>query len=361
MNYAAMPGQRVTQPPNPASGASQSDAINFMPTQRGVGSNQYQNLPPWMAIGGSMNWSPGGGSGSLPMSGLAGGTGGVFSSPTAYGSNYGLGVPQQGQSYGAPASSWSGAGGGPIIGGGLFSVEQPVNPALQGSLGGYLTSQVGQGVTPFNLPTALPFGGTTAPGQLNAMANPLLQQLMQGYQSGNFGNVPGMGTLSTIANQGISALPEWQSMVNAMGQNTAQNQAQLAEQFGSMGGLGGTSFGNAMSNYMQGVNAQQNALLGQLQQTNILQGQIPAAEQMMQGATGMGQYAQGLNQQAIQNMYNEMIRTSPQYNPTMGYQYGMATTYDPVLNRAGMTSGGILGGLAGAAPGILGAIAGLIP
>jgi hypothetical protein len=275
------------------------------------------------------------------------------------GAGYGVGVPPQGGSYPpVGGGQWTGAGGSPIIGGGPFSVEQPAWPGVAGSFANYVGSQVGQGVAPFNLPTQLPFGGTTQPGQLNAPANPILQNLMNFYQGKGQSNIPGMNTLATIANSGISALPEWQSMVGAMGQNIAQNEAQLKEQFAGMGGLAGTPYGNAASNYLQGVTAQQNALLGQLQQQNILQGQIPAAETLGGMGTQFGQYAQGLNQQAIQNMYNEFIRSSPEYNPMNQYAYGLATTYDPVLNRP-LPGGGILGGVAGALPGILSTIASL--
>lgn len=254
-------------------------------------------------------------------------------------------VPPQG-SGGPPSGMWgySGAHGGPIMGGGEFSVEQTMDPNLTNALASFLQGQIGKGVTPFNLSTALPFGGVTGKGQLNAPANPLLQQLMQFFQTGQGGG-PGMQTLSTIANQGISALPEWQSMIQAQQQNIQQNEANLKEQFGFMGNLAGTPYGNAISNYMQQTTADQNALLGQLQQQNILQGQLPAAEFLNQGATQFGQYAQGVNQQAIQNLLQEFIRTSPQNNPLLGLEYGMGTTFMPVLNRGGQTGGGILGGL----------------
>ena len=355
MNLSGIPGQRATQTQNYATGTPSSDVFNFMPTQaQGAGSNQYQSLPPWMQS--TMNYS----TSSTSFTGLGGGGyGGVFGSPTAYSSNYGLGVPQQGSSnYSNTGSGWTGAGGGPIIGGGPFSVEQPAYPNISNALANYVGGQIGQGVTPFNLPTALPFGGTTQPGQLNAMANPLLQNLMSYYQGGQ-SSTPGANTLATIANQGISALPEWQAMVQAQGQNINQNLQQLKEQSAGMGALAGSTFGNAAGNYLEGATAQQNALLGQLQQQNILQGQIPAAEQLMSGAQNFGQYAQGLNQQAIQNVYNEMIRTSPQYNPTLQMAYGLGTTYDPVLQRPA-SGGGVLGGIAGAAPGLMSTIASLL-
>jgi hypothetical protein len=236
-----------------------------------------------------------------------------------------------------------------VLGGGNWSIEQTMFPQLTQALGNELLGQVGQGVSPFNLSTQLPFGGTTQPGQLTAQANPLLQSLMSAYQGGQT-NIPGFSALSQIANQGISALPEWQSMIQAQGQNIAQTQGNLQEQLGQTGNLAGTPYGNTMANFGAQTAAQQNALLGQLQQQNILQGQIPVAETLMGGAQQMGQYGQALNQQAIQNMLNEFIRTSPQYNPLLQAQYGMATSWDPALNRT--TGGGLISGILGSLPNI---------
>src|SRR5215471_18795558 len=95
--------------------------------------------------------------------------------PATYGPGtpgYGISVPQQGTSVGAGGTNpgYSGAGGGPFVGaqGPDFTYEQPADPRLQAGLFSYLGSQVGQGVTPFNLATQLPFGGTTQRGQLTA-------------------------------------------------------------------------------------------------------------------------------------------------------------------------------------------------
>lgn len=271
-------------------------------------------------------------------------------------------VPQQGQ--GAPSNPGTSNYYGPginSIGHGFYS-QQPLDPTLTGYLAQYLQSQVGAGVSPFNLSAQLPTGGTTMPGQLSAPMNPLLQQLFSGYQGGAT-NVPGFGTLSNIANNGIDALPEWQSMIAAQQQNIQQNQANLREQFGSMGALAGDPFGTAMSNYLQQTSKDQNALLGQLQQQNILQGQLPAAQSLMTGAQNMGGLAQGLDENSIQQLYNEFIRTSPQYNPMNQEIYGLSTTFNPILSKSygtGATGGllGNVGSLAGAAGAGLGASAG---
>jgi len=199
-----------------------------------------------------------------------------------------------------------------------FYTASSLDPALTQNLAYYLQSQIGQGTG----------------------ANPLLSQLMQFFQTGQGGqNVPGASTLSTIANQGISALPEWQAMINAQQQNIGQNEANLREQFASMGGLAGSPFGTAMSNYASQTTADQNALLGQLQQQNILQGQLPAASSLFGGATQMGQFGQSL---------------LPQYNPLNQEIYGLGTTFAPVLSKgsgAGAT-GGLLSGIGGLLGGI---------
>lgn len=192
----------------------------------------------------------------------------------------------------------------------------------------YIMSQIGAGMSPFNLSTMLPTGGMTQPGQLTAGLNPLMQQL-QSFYMGQSTGLPGGNTMQDIANNGISALPEWQAMVNAQQQNIQQNQANLKEQFGAMGDLAGSPFGTAMSNYMQQTTADQNALLGQLQQQNILQGQIPLMQNLMQSGQQFGGALQGLDQQAIQNMYQEFQRVSPQNNPMLPYIQGLATLYPP--------------------------------
>lgn len=202
-------------------------------------------------------------------------------------------------------------------------------PGLASNFADYINSQIGQGLTPFNLSTQLPTGGMTQPGQLTAGLNPLLQQLQNFFMTGQGGGMPGMQNLSTIANQGVSALPEWQAMVAAMNQNTQQNEANLKEQFASMGDLAGSPFGTAMSNYLQQTNLDQNSLLGQLTQSNIQNIQMPAIESLFGGSQQMAGGLQALDQQAIQNMYQEFQRIQPQNNPLMQYMMGLGTLYPP--------------------------------
>lgn len=202
-------------------------------------------------------------------------------------------------------------------------------PDLSQNFMNYLMSQIGQGMQPFNLGTPLPSGGASQPGQLSAGMNPLLTQLAQFFQTGQGGGAPGLNTLSTIANNGISALPEWQSMIDAQQQNIHQNEANLKEQFGAMGNLAGSPFGTAMSNFEQQTTKDQNALLGQLQQTNILQGQIPVAQGLLAGGTQMAGGLQSLDQSAIDRMLQEFQRVSPQNNPMNQYIGAFGSLYPP--------------------------------
>lgn len=292
-----------------------------------AGSNQYFNGGPSMSSPGNT----GGMFGSNPPAG-----GGYFgSSPYAPTSN-----PYQVPMSGGYPDPGYGASGGPLAPGGPTGpgashnlghgiiATGPQFPGLSNDFGNYIMSQIDQGMTPFNLSTPLPSGGTSAPGQLTAGMNPILQQLMSFFQGGS-SSAPGNNFMSTVANNGVSALPEWQSMVAAMGQNTAQNQANLAEQFGSMGDLAGSPFGTAMSNYMQQTNLDQNSLLAQLQQSNIQNIQMPAAESLFGAQQQFGSGLQSLDQTAITNMYNEFQRTQPQNNPLMQDAMGLATLFPP--------------------------------
>jgi len=291
------------------------------------GSNQFASsnmMPNFYTPGNSPGYGSGGGSGTpgfIPYNAWS-------SSPTSPDVNNPFQVPSQGSGYG---SGTSGAGGGPTstnLGHGIIETGLQYQ-GLSGSFADYLMNQLGQGLSPFDLSTMLPSGGTTMPGQLSAGLNPLLSQLQNFFMTGQGGQLPGMSQLSTIANNGVSALPEWQSMINEQQQNIQQNQANLKEQFGSMGDLAGSPFGTAMSNYMSQTTADQNALLGQLQQSNIQNIQMPAIQSLFSGSQAMAGGLQGLDQQAIQNMYQEFQRVSPQNNPMMQYIAGLSTLYPP--------------------------------
>lgn len=298
-------------------GGGESGPFNF---GGGGGSNQFFSALPGMP-------NPGyGGPGQRP------GGGNTLAPPSNP-----YQVPKSGSSPGFTPPYYQSIHGGQTI--------APQYPGLAGNFVNWLMSQMGQGMTPFNLSTPLPTGGATQSGQLTAGPNPMLQQLMSFFQGGQ-SNAPGSNTLSTIANNGISALPEWQSMVKAMQDPIAQQTSNLREQFASMGNLAGSPFANAMSNFGQQTALQQESLLGQLQQQNILQGQIPVAQQLQGEGGQLAQYLQGLNQSAIQNQYGEFVRTQPQNNPMLQDILSMSQTYPPTIQQgSGMGGlGALLGG-----------------
>lgn len=208
-------------------------------------------------------------------------------------------------------------------------------PGLSGDFANYLLSQIGQGLKPFNESTPLPTGGSTQRGQLTAGLNPLLAQLMQFYQTGGQKgfNDPGLNVLQNIAQNGVDVLPAWQSMLGAEQQNIHQNEAQLREQFAGMGDLAGSPFGTAMSNYAQQTTADQNAMLSQMTLQSILQGQIPVAQNLasgfLQGGQDLSGILQAINQQSIQNRYQEFQRTQPQNNPMMQYLAAFGSMFPP--------------------------------
>jgi hypothetical protein len=203
------------------------------------------------------------------------------------------------------------------LGSGIYT-QSTVDPNLTGAFQNFLQSQIGRG-TPMN---------------------PLLQQLMTMFTGGK-SNIPGADTLSTIANKGIDALPEWQKMIAAQQQNIGQNQSNLREQFGSMGALAGSPFGTAMSNYEQQTTLDENSLLAQLQQQNILEGQIPAAQSLFGGAQNFGQFGQSL---------------LPQNNPLNAFMAQQSGSFAPMYDTK--KGGGILGGLIPALASGVGAYAG---
>jgi hypothetical protein len=149
-----------------------------------------------------------------------------------------------------------------------------------------------------------------------------LQQQLLSFLSGGPSSIPGANQLENLSQTGglISALPEWQSMVAAMGQNTAQNEANLKEQFASMGSLDSSPFGTAMSNYLQQTNLDQNALLGQLD-TQAMQQAVQNELTASTSLTGMA----GAESQFLDQLFSG------------------AATASPTLNKKGQSS--ILGGI----------------
>lgn len=251
------------------------------------------------------------------------------------------GSPQPLQFTGPP-----GASGQTGIGKGLFA-QNPLDPSLTSQLFQFLQSQIGQGVSPFSLSTLLPSSGqATTPGQLNAPLTALLQQMQSAFGPG--------GQIGTMATQGLSAVPQWQTMVDAMQRQIAEGASNVREQFNVEGNLAGSPFGTAMVDYQTQSNKDLNSLLASLQQQNFSQ-QLQAGNEVQ----GAGQFLQGLDQQSIQNVLQEFIRTSPQNNPLLGLEFGASTTFPPVLNPKSGAGG--LGALLGGAGGLASGIADILP
>lgn len=292
-----------------------------MPEMPGVGggSNQFfQNMP---SIPSPMN-SPGGSKGGNtnanafdPSSFLA------FSSGqpapgTAPNQNPAPGAPGQPLQFTGPP----GASGMTGIGKGLFA-QNPLDPALTSQFFQWLQSRIGKGASGFDLSTILPSSGqATAPGQLNAPLNDVMKNLMALFD-------PQSGSLGKLASNGIDATPIWQKTVDAMQRQIAQGGANLKEQFNVEGGLASSPFGQAAVDYQTQSNKDLDSLLANMQFQGI-QDQLQASGQMQ----GAGQFLQGLDQQSIQNMLQEFIRTSPEYSPLLGMMFGGSTTFPPVLD-----------------------------
>lgn len=226
-----------------------------------------------------------------------------------------------------------GAGVGGKLPGGYYT-GRTIDPAQTQAFNQFLMNQMGQGASPFNLSAILPStGGTTTPGSLTAPMTPTMQNLqdfLMGKSTGVSG-VPGTsGPLSYV-------LPMWQSEIKAMDQPIQQQLANIKEQFGQQGALGSTEMGTALANFGSQTALGEQNLLGQLT--------MQALPQEMQAA-GM---FQGMDQQAIQNMYNEFIRTRPEYSPLLQEQYGMATTFSPMYQPGGGAGSGLMGALPGLA------------
>jgi hypothetical protein len=225
----------------------------------------------------------------------------------------------------------------------------PTNdPSLTAQFYSWMQSQLGQGVTPFNLSAVLPSSGqTTAPGTLTAPNNQILQQLMAMF-TGAPSTIPGASGLTQMAQTGdpVDQTAAWQASVAAMQQNIQENAANLKEQFAFGGNLQSSPFGSAMQDYYTQSALQQNALLAQMQSQsleNAASRELSAQQGLTSEASSVGQYLQGLDQASITNLYNEFIRTQPQYNPVLQMLYGSALASPGVVND---TQGSDLGGIA---------------
>ena len=271
--------------------------------------------------------------------------------------NYGTGMPGV-----VPAAP--GGGGSPLdvkgaTAGGFYkgpnglTSEAPIAPNLTTDFFNFLKSNIGDGATPFNLSTALPSGGVTAPGQLSAPINPVLQQIADFY-GGKETSLPGVNSMQELSKTGapVDQTPAWQAMIEAQQRNIKQNEAGMREQFAGLGLLKGSPFGQAEADYRMQTSKDQNAAL--LQATAQAQEQaagrrLSASGALMEGPKGaqsVGELLQNFDQQSIDRLLQEFIRTRPEYSPYLNLLYGAATTFAPVQQPG--KGGGVLGGIAGA-------------
>jgi hypothetical protein len=226
-----------------------------------------------------------------------------------------------------PNAAYSGVGGWTKAGGGI-NTGPTLDPGLTGQFADWLKGQVGKGATPFNLSATLPSGGSTTPGTLTAPENPVLQELQKFYAGEGGG--PNAFTL-----------PMFQSIMKSMNLPIQENLANLKEQFGSRGALGSSEMARAMSDYLGQTSKEQESLLGQLT--------MQALPQMQ----SFGESLQGLDQQSIQNLMQEFIRTRPEYSPLMSQMYGMSTTFPPMYQPQGGMGSGLLGSIGAIAGGLI--------
>lgn len=178
-------------------------------------------------------------------------------------------------------------------------------------------------------------GGFGTPGSLQT-------QLARTGQIGGQGNQ----TLTDMASNGqpIDQTDAWSKMVAAMQRNQQQNQAQIAERAAQTGNLaggaagGGSGYNQAMVDYMTQANAQQNALLGQMQSQaleNARGRQLQAAGQLQGGQLGAlnnlsaaqqnaGLYGAGAQMQAAnqQQQYMQNALGQMNQNQLAGLGYG---------------------------------------
>jgi hypothetical protein len=240
-----------------------------------------------------------------------------------------------------------------------------LDPRFTQAMDAYLRSQLGQGAAPFNLSSFLPStGGSTMPGQVSAPLTPELQQLAKFLQTGQGGGA-GSQTLEQMATTGMptDVGPAWEAMLKSEQHNIGENANALREQFAGMGDLKSSPFGTAMSDFYTQTALGQNAQLTQAEQQaqEAAAGRMSSASQFLTGESGqLGQYLQGLDQQSIQALMQEFMRTSPDYSPLLPYEQQLATTFPPVYGKTGFAAsfGPALGGALGQTLGTFGLEAG---
>lgn len=348
--------------------------MGSFPLATPTGSNQYTDtnyaLP---ALAGS-NARTGGGGDFAMFASPAGSTGtGAPASATPPGVVPPGNVPvnttlppgiQQGTTYTGPYdpnNPIGGAGGVKNVGSGAETTTT-LFPQFTAQFYDYLQSQLGKGATPFNLSATLPSSGkATTPGALTAPLTDVNQMLEQFYKTGT-GGPAGTATEQEMATTGAptDVGPAWQAMIDAQQRNIAQQGANLREQFAFGGDLKSSPFGQAATDFYSQTAKDENALLTQAEQQaqEAAAGRrLTAGEDLTKGGQDFGTMLQGLDQQSIQNMLSEFVRTRPEYSPLLSQFGGAATTFPPTIS--GSVGVGGLGGAASSAGSALSGIADL--
>lgn len=226
------------------------------------------------------------------------------------------------------------------LGGKNYTVPT-LDPQMTQQMMQYLMSQIGQGLPAYGGSTALPGGGTSAPGALSAPLNSVDQQLLDFY-SGKGPGTPGESQLASQA-AGIDATPQWQQMIAAMNGPqgaVAQQEAQLKQQFGFAGDISSSPFAQAMTQFGEQTALDQNALLASLTQQNLGLSQ-QAATTLQSGAQSFGGDIQTLNNQAIQQQLAQFMTDLPQNSPLLQYLFSGATASPSAIGqKTAVGSGG---------------------
>jgi len=255
------------------------------------------------------------------------------------------GLPTMGPS-GGPMSTGGGGWGAPTGGMPNFGSPNPYPVASIPALSGTSTPGGGEyiGHQTYENPTYNP----NFTGQYYSMLNSLmggsggLQGNLLNFLMGGGSNMPGASSLANIANTGapINQTPAWQQMVQAMGQNTAQQEAGLMQQFGAAGMGNSTAAGTAEANYAEQTTKDQNALLGALQTQALqqaVQNQLQAGTTIFGGAANENQW--------LQQLLSQGALAQPGLNTTT--KGSVLGGVGSILGGAAPVGGSIMEGLAG--------------
>jgi hypothetical protein len=218
----------------------------------------------------------------------------------------------------------------------------------------YLQNQVGTGITPYNLQATLPTGGVTGPGQVSAPLDPVTQQLMSFFTSGQSSN-PNLQSLGQLAQTGdpIDQTPAWQAMVNAMQQQIQQGGNDVREQLAFTGNLPGSAGALGVSNYYDQANLGLTSQLLSAQtaaQQQAVQNKLSASTSLEGAQQTLGSTLYGIDQNSINALMQEYFQTTPQENPLNQEIFSGATTYPPTYGKS--STPGVGGAIASAIPGL---------